>query len=74
MKAGIRDSGFEEPGLGIGIRKAPYIPRVAVARMMTNIAIDTLIGSIPLLGDAFDFAFKANRRNVALLRRHLGRD
>src|ERR1700755_404725 len=33
------------------------IPRVAIARMMTNIAIDTFIGSVPILGDAFDFAY-----------------
>jgi hypothetical protein len=42
------------------------IPRVAVARMTANIAIDTLIGSIPLLGDAFDFAFKANLKNLRI--------
>jgi hypothetical protein len=30
------------------------------------------VGSIPLLGDAFDIAWKANRRNYQLLRRHLG--
>src|SRR3954471_19523362 len=42
------------------------VPRIAVARMMANITIDTLIGSIPLLGDAFDFAFKANLKNLRL--------
>lgn len=42
------------------------IPRIAVARMMTNIAIDTLVGAIPLFGDAFDFAFKANSKNLRI--------
>ena len=42
------------------------IPRVAVARMMTNIAIDTLIGAIPVVGDVFDFAYKANLKNLRI--------
>jgi hypothetical protein len=47
------------------------IPYVALLRMLANLAMDVLIGSIPLLGDAFDIAWKANRRNYALLTRHL---
>jgi hypothetical protein len=47
------------------------IPRVAVARMMTNIAIDSLIGAIPVLGDAFDFAFKANLKNLQIYEQYL---
>ena len=42
------------------------IPRVAVARMTANIAIDTLIGSIPVFGDVFDFAYKANTQNLRI--------
>jgi len=42
------------------------IPRVVIARMMTNIAIDTFVGSIPLLGDAFDFMYKSNAKNLRL--------
>ncbi|WP_345070182.1 DUF4112 domain-containing protein [Hymenobacter fastidiosus] len=41
-----------------------------VVRMALNILLDTLVGAIPLLGNLFDFAFKSNERNVALLRRH----
>lgn len=41
-----------------------------VALMLVNIALDALIGSIPLVGNIFDFAFKANERNVRLLQRH----
>jgi hypothetical protein len=49
------------------------IPRVAVARMLANIAIDTLVGSIPLLGDAFDFGWKANLKNVQIYEQALSR-
>lgn len=47
------------------------LPRVVVARMLANSAIDLAIGSIPVLGDAFDLWFKANTRNIGLMRRHL---
>jgi dolichol kinase len=39
--------------------------------MVVNLALDVVIGAIPFLGDAFDIAWKANRRNYALLIRHL---
>lgn len=42
------------------------LPLSVLLRMAANILIDTLVGSIPLLGDAFDFAFKANERNLHL--------
>lgn len=41
-----------------------------IARMALNILIDALLGSIPLVGDIFDVAFKANLRNVKLMREH----
>ncbi|QDA61699.1 DUF4112 domain-containing protein [Hymenobacter jejuensis] len=41
-----------------------------VVRMLLNVLIDTIIGAIPILGNIFDFAYKSNDRNVALLRRH----
>lgn len=44
------------------------VPRSLAARMGLNVALDTLVGSIPLLGNVFDFAFKANTRNLRLLR------
>ena len=49
------------------------LPRVVVARMLANSALDLLIGSIPVIGDAFDLWFKANTRNLGLMRRHLER-
>ena len=47
-------------------------PSQLVARMMGNVAMDTLSGSIPLVGDLFDVAFKSNMRNIALLEEWLG--
>jgi hypothetical protein len=44
-------------------------PRYLVARMLANVAIDGAVGAVPLIGDAFDVAFKANVRNIRLLRR-----
>ena len=41
-----------------------------LARMVLNIVVDALFGSIPLLGDVFDVAFRANQRNIALAREH----
>lgn len=41
-----------------------------LARMTLNILIDALIGSIPLVGDIFDIAFKANLRNLRLMQEH----
>jgi len=43
------------------------VPRPVAARMAANVLLDTAIGSIPLLGDAFDVFFKANTRNLKLL-------
>ncbi len=47
--------------------------RAVLLRMVYNIAIDTLIGAIPAAGDLFDFVWKSDAKNVALLRRHLER-
>ena len=41
-----------------------------LAKMTLNILIDALIGSIPILGDVFDIAFKANMRNIQLMQEH----
>ena len=41
--------------------------------MMGNVAIDGTVGAIPFLGDAFDVAFRANRRNMGILRDQLAR-
>jgi len=48
------------------------VPYVTLARMGVNLGIGVLVGSIPLFGDIFDIAWKANRRNYRLLCLHLG--
>jgi hypothetical protein len=45
------------------------LPRVTIARMVGNIAVDTLVGAMPIIGDLFDAAWKSNKKNVALLKR-----
>jgi hypothetical protein len=55
--------------LAAWIRGVPYI---TLARMAVNLGIGVLVGTIPIFGDIFDIAWKANRRNYRLLRRHLG--
>lgn len=49
------------------------LPKIVVARMLANLVLDVVIGAIPFIGDAFDLWFKANTRNLGLLRRHLER-
>lgn len=44
-------------------------PGIVIARMVLNVAVDSLFGSIPLIGDLFDAGFKANRKNLQLLER-----
>ena len=44
--------------------------RATLVRIAGNIALDAGLGAVPILGDIFDFAWKANLRNVALLERH----
>jgi hypothetical protein len=48
-------------------------PPLLVARMVGNVALDGVIGVVPLVGDVFDVAWRANRRNMKLLRDHLDR-
>lgn len=47
------------------------IPRATLLRMIANVAVEALIGAIPLLGDVFDATYKANLRNVRLLHSRL---
>jgi hypothetical protein len=70
------------PGLGdaVGAIFSGYIilqasragaSRATINRMIANVAIDTVVGWVPLLGDLFDVGWKANTKNVALLEQHL---
>lgn len=49
------------------------VSRWTTARMGWNVLVDTVLGAVPLVGDAFDFAWKSNRKNMALLEKHLAR-
>lgn len=73
------------PGIGDAITTAIslYIVREArqlgapghlILRMLANVALDGFVGAVPLVGDAFDVLWRANRRNVRLLREWLARE
>lgn len=48
-------------------------PLPLIARMLGNVALDGTVGAVPIVGDLFDVLWRANRRNVTLLRDHLER-
>jgi hypothetical protein len=69
------------PGLGdlLGVLLSSYIVREAarlgappsvLTRMAFNVALEGLVGLVPLVGDVFDAAWKANQRNLVLLEAH----
>ena len=69
------------PGIGdvVGLSVSAYIvlgaarlgaSRATLARMAGNVAVESLIGAVPVVGDVFDIVFKANERNMRLLERH----
>jgi hypothetical protein len=47
------------------------VSRATMLRMALNIAIDSLVGAVPVVGDLFDFVWKSNLKNMALLDRAL---
>ena len=49
------------------------LPKLILIRMAFNLLIDTLVGLIPVVGDFFDFAFKANTRNARLFEKGVGK-
>jgi hypothetical protein len=66
------------PGLGdivggviavyaVHVARQLRVPGVIQLHMLSNIAIDATVGTIPIVGDLFDFVFKAQTRNLALL-------
>ncbi len=48
------------------------VPTVVLGRMLLNIAIDALVGAVPIVGDIFDVAWKANRKNLELIQHYRG--
>ena len=66
------------PGLGdvagalvaiyaLHVARSLRAPAAIQLHMLGNIALDALVGTVPLIGDLFDFVFKAQTRNLALL-------
>jgi len=49
-------------------------PRRVLTRMLANVALDGFIGAVPVAGDVFDVMWRANKRNVRLLREWLDRE
>ena len=47
------------------------MPKWKIMRMVGNLGVDTTLGAIPLVGDAFDFLFRSNTRNLRIIKKHL---
>ncbi len=63
-------AGFGISGYMIWVMAHNGASGFVLARMILNILIDTLFGSIPIIGDLFDVAFKSNLRNIKLMEQH----
>ena len=71
---GIGDAVTGVISAGIIARAAQLgVPRSVLMRMGANVAVDVVVGAVPLLGDLFDMAWKANKRNVRILERYFDR-
>ncbi len=73
---GLLPVGGDVVGLGISIYILWQVvqfnlPKTILLRMVFNIAVDALVGAVPILGDLFDITWKANTKNVNLLESHL---
>lgn len=49
------------------------MPRWKIARMFANIGVDLAVGAVPFVGDAVDFVFRSNTRNLRIIKKHLDR-
>jgi hypothetical protein len=71
---GVGDAATALPALYLIYRGYKIgVPRSTLVAMAANVGLDVTVGSIPVIGDAFDLFFKANRRNAHHLQRHLER-
>jgi hypothetical protein len=61
-------TGIVQIGLVLVALQHYRVPKAVAARMVANVLLDTGLGSIPLVGDIFDVFFKANTRNLQLLK------
>ena len=53
------------------VKNFARMSKLQLARMSANVGVDTLIGAIPFAGDAFDFFYRSNSRNLKIIRKHL---
>ena len=57
--------------LGVLFLAVQYrVPPRVIGRMVVNVAVDTAVGAIPVVGDVVDFGWKANDRNFEMIMRH----
>lgn len=70
---------FPVAGDAVGAMMSAYIvvlsvrhglPKIVITRMVYNVAVDFIIGGIPLIGDLFDFTWKSNDKNMRLLNKY----
>ncbi|MCO6479912.1 MAG: DUF4112 domain-containing protein [Phaeodactylibacter sp.] len=61
---------FSISGLLVAVMARKGASGMALVKMVGNVLIDTIVGAVPLLGDLFDLGYKANLRNLRLLREH----
>jgi hypothetical protein len=50
------------------------VPKTIISKMIWNVAIDAAVGAVPGVGDVFDAFWKANRKNIDLIKRHFAND
>ena len=71
---GVGDLASAVLGASIVVRAVRLgIPGRLIMRMTLNVLVDFAVGSVPVAGDVFDFFFRANKRNMTLLREYLER-
>jgi hypothetical protein len=50
------------------------VPRAVLVRMIANVLLEGTAGAVPVVGDMFDIVFRANRRNIRILRDYMQRE
>ncbi|MDB6154759.1 MAG: conserved rane protein of unknown function [Chthoniobacteraceae bacterium] len=70
---GVGDTASAVVSMLLIFQSARYgMPRIVLARMALNVLLNTIFGSVPVIGDFFSLWFKSNNMNYALLRKHAG--
>lgn len=73
LVAGYGDAATALTSLVLLWRSAQHgVPKIVLAQMALNIVLNSTVGAVPVVGDAFSFWFKSNARNHGLLQKHAG--